>query len=294
MRHYRIDAFTARFHAAANDGLAGEVTRVRLGAVTAGRRNLARDLHCQLKTERVGQRGCQAGNPPLMSGWKLICALLGVGGLPAAAHDSNVIAAVAYIRPTQVQLVMEMTFPTGMILAGCKPSSDLTVERQFEAGQSPLRLFLGGLIEVTAGSRACLALRTNAELTLEQHIRGSVEFPATTNRPLRFIARGLRDAPESPYRVALSVLDLVNRKVLGQVVLAADSPPAVFPPVIPSLGPLVTVHTGKAEVVEKAIEVSAQSAASAPPAKSPWLMAGATLAAMAVLIVAWRFTQQRS
>lgn len=229
----------------------------------------------------------------VMRRWDLICALVVAGSSAAAAHDSNVVAAVVYIQPDQIQVVMEMAFPTGMILAGCPPSGEATLENRFAAGQLPLKKFLGGLLEVTADSNSLQALRTNVGLTLEQHIRGSVELATTTNRPLQFFARGLRGASAAPYRVALSVLDLVNRKVLGQAVLAADSPPAMFPPAMASTVAPVSAPTNEAVVVNQGRDTAPRSTSSTPPAKFRWPVALAAFAAVIILLVTWRSTHLR-
>src|SRR5207247_8874190 len=57
------------------------------------------------------------------------------------------------------------------------------------------------------------------------HVRFTLEFPTDTRRPLRFSADGLKPLDgQGPYGTTLTVLDMVNKKVLSQSVLFPSTP----------------------------------------------------------------------
>jgi len=179
---------------------------------------------------------------------------------PVRAHDPYEITSVAYLYSNRIELFMEMEFPTGMTLAGQKPVRDVAVLSQFEAALPRLRELAGGFYEFTAGNNAVQPLSTNVELGVEDHIRFRMEFASTQYRPLRFVAHGLgTDANENPYGTSLTVLDMVNQKVLGQTTLFAATPTAEFPPRITE-----SVETGTA-----AIETNPAVATIATPTPTP-------------------------
>jgi len=163
---------------------------------------------------------------PPMKHWLV---LLFASVLVAKAHDPFEIASVVYIQSNRIEILMEMEFAAGMILSRLEPSRNVSAEDQFESARPRLEQFVGGLFEITAGSNAVLPLRTNVQLGVEAHIRGQLEFALTDYRPLRFSAPGLRAVPDAPYGIWLTVLDMVNKKVLGQTILFADLTPANFP-----------------------------------------------------------------
>ncbi len=163
---------------------------------------------------------------PHMKPW---FALLLVSVLVAKAHDPFEIASVVYLQSNRFELMVEMEFATGVILSRSEPSQAASADAQFESVRLPLEQLMGGLLEITAGSNAVVSVRTNVQRGMEPHIRGQLELTLTDHRPLRFSAPGLRAVPDAPYRIRLTVLDMVNRKVLGQTILFADSAPVDFP-----------------------------------------------------------------
>ena len=159
----------------------------------------------------------------------LIC-LLALAGNFARAHDPYEITSVVYVRSNVIELFIEMEFPAGMRLAGVEPVRDVAVLSQFEKAQPQLAVLAGSFFDFTAGNNTVAALSTNVALGMEDHIQFKLEYAATSLRPLQFTARGLRSGTDSPYGTSLTVLDMVNQKVLGQTTLFADSPRAEFPP----------------------------------------------------------------
>lgn len=149
----------------------------------------------------------------------------------ARAHDPYEITSVVYLHSNRIELFIEMEFPTGMNLAGQKPTQERAAVAQFETALPQLRELAGRFFDFTAGHHVVPALATNVELGVEDHIRFRVDYATTPHRPLRFVARGLGgNADENPYGASLTVLDMVDRKVLGQTTLFAASAPAEFPP----------------------------------------------------------------
>lgn len=217
-----------------------------------------------------------------------------------AAHDPYEITSVAYIHSNRIELFVEMEFPTGMTLAGQKPVRDVAVLTQFESALPRLRELAGNFFNLTAGNNVVLPLSTNVELGVEDHIRFQVEFKPTPHRPLRFVARGLgSESSESPYGTSLTVLDMVNQKVLGQTTLFAGSPTAEFPPrpnetsettavAIESNAPVVTPRIA-APASQPAPNVT--PATPTQPRKPNWLVVSATLAAL--LIILFTFFRRR-
>lgn len=157
----------------------------------------------------------------------LIAAVLCVGS--AQAHDPYEISSAIYLQTNRIELFVEMEFAAGMKLAGLTPTKDVAVLSQFEAGQARLLDAAGSFYEITAANNLIQIVSTNVELGVEDHIRFHVEFANTAHRPLRFVARSLKSlADQGGFGASLVVLDMVNKKVLGQTTIFADSPTMEF------------------------------------------------------------------
>lgn len=225
----------------------------------------------------------------------LIC-LLGLATDFARAHDPYEITSVVYVRSNIIELFVEMEFPTGMTLAGQKPVRDVAVLSQFESALPRLRELAGIFFNLTAGNNAVLPLATNVELGVEDHIRFRVDYAPTPYRPLKFVARGLgANASENPYGTSLTVLDMVNQKVLGQATLFAGIPTAEFPPRPSETGEAPTIE---AESTAPGVALKPAASATQPVAndavatlkqafKPNWLVIGATLAALGLILYAF-------
>lgn len=225
----------------------------------------------------------------------LICLLVG-GSVSTRAHDPYEITSVAYIHSNRIELFVEMEFPTGMTLAGQKPVRDIAVLSQFETALPRLRELAGSFFNLTAGNNVVLPLSTNVELGVEDHIRFQIEFKPTPYRPLRLVARGLgAESSESPYGTSLTVLDMVNQKVLGQTTLFAGSPTAEFPPRTNEASETTTAAIeSNAPVVMPPITAPAPQPAPNSAAttftkalKPNWLVVAATLAALFIILFAF-------
>ena len=228
---------------------------------------------------------------------RILSALFVVGFVATvAAHDPYEITSVAYLHSNRIELFVEMEFPTGMTLAGQKPVHDVAVLSQFETALPRLRELAGNFFNLTAGNNVVLPLSTNVELGVEDHIRFQVEFKPTPYRPLRFVARGLgAESSESPYGTSLTVLDMVNQKVLGQTTLFVGSPTAEFPPRLnETTESTAAAIESNAPVITPSIAAPAfqtannNTATSAPqPLKPNWLVVSATLAALFIILYAF-------
>ncbi len=145
------------------------------------------------------------------------------------AHDAYEITSVVYMQSNRIELFAEMEFPTAMKLAGLNPTKDVAVLSQFEAGLPRLLEAAGNFYEITAANNVIQPLSTNVAMVVDDHIQFRVEFASTSHRPLRFAARSLKAlAEQGGYGASLTVLDMVNKRVLGQTTLFADAPTTEF------------------------------------------------------------------
>ena len=186
------------------------------------------------------------------------------------AHDPYEISSVAYVYSNRIELFVECEFATGMRLAGIEPFPNQAEASQFESHQAELRNFAGSFFTFTAGNNAVLPRQTNVTLEVENHIRTHLEFAPTPYRPLQFSASGLRNISESPYGTTLTVLDMVNQKVLGQTTLFAESAPAEFPPREPQSdpAPIPPVMETNIAATRPAAEIDPPATTETPPPES--------------------------
>ncbi len=159
-----------------------------------------------------------------------LIALIALATPAARAHDPYEITSVAYVHSNRLELLVSCEFVTGMRLAGIEPQRDVPVASQLAAAQPALLQLAGSFFAITAGNHAVPPLRTNVQLDVEDHLQLQLEFAPTPHRPLQFTARALSNVPDSPYGTTLTVLDMVNQKVLGQSTLFATADRAEFPP----------------------------------------------------------------
>ena len=188
-----------------------------------------------------------------------------------------------------------------MTLAGEPPSRANAVSSQFEAAVPHLEKLAGGFLEITAGNHAVSPLRTNVQLSVEDHIQCKVEFAPTDHRPLRVVPRGLRGVADSPYGISLTVIDMVKKQVLGQAVFFANSLAAEFPVTTPdSIAPplatptLAVTKPGLAASVATETNASSREADTDRSLRSRSLLPLVILAAVGVLLVASRRLKPRA
>jgi hypothetical protein len=221
---------------------------------------------------------------------RLIILALLTGAAIAQAHDPYEITSVVYLHSNRIELLAEMEFSTGMRLAGIAPTRTTPAADQFAAAQPQLQTAAGAWLQFTAGNNALLARRTNVQLGVEDHIRFQVEFAPTALRPLRVAAPGLRALSElGPYGTSLTVLDMVNQKVVGQTTLFAGSPVAEFTPLPPASNPPPQLLPPPPAAAPVAAPNPPPGASPAPPARrGPLLWLGVAF------VVAWWVMHRRS
>ncbi|HTL72861.1 MAG TPA: hypothetical protein VL863_06120 [bacterium] len=146
------------------------------------------------------------------------------------AHDPYELTATASLWTNRVDLSVVMEFRTGLRLAGVasRPPAGVSATNWFAENQAALLVCGKSFCQIQAGENLLPVRRVNVALRAEDHIEFQVEYPPATERPLRFDAAGLKAlAGQGQYGLALTVLDMVHGKVLGQPVLFADAPMVV-------------------------------------------------------------------
>lgn len=159
-----------------------------------------------------------------------VCVAVLFAPLLALAHDPYEITSTAYLRSNRLEVYVELEFRPGLTLAGePAPTSDLEAGQVFERALPRLLEAAGGFFEIRHAGQPLAATRTNASLEVENHIRFVLTYPPVTPVDLTFHAAGLEHLGRfGPYGTSLTVLDMVNMKVVGQEVLFADTPTAEF------------------------------------------------------------------
>ncbi len=164
---------------------------------------------------------------------KLVLALvfLGLPTLDASAHDPYEITSTVRIESNRTAVEVEMEFSAAMALIGASPSREASQEAAlFQSHLPELRHAAGGFLEIGGAGGPLAATRTNVTLGVENHVRFELEYPAP-GRGLKVAATGLKPLAErGAFGVGLTVLDMVNMKVLGQATLFVHSPVAEFAP----------------------------------------------------------------
>jgi hypothetical protein len=140
------------------------------------------------------------------------------------AHDPYEITSTASVFTNGIEVQIEMEFRTALRLAGVEFKPSQVADESFNANRSKLFAVAGGFFQVFAGGNLLAAGDTNVMLGVENHVQFQIHYPPSRFRPLRFVAEGLKPFEgQGPYGTTLTVLDMVNKTVLGQSVLYPDS-----------------------------------------------------------------------
>jgi len=239
---------------------------------------------------------------------RLLVLLSMISGWVALAHDPHEISSRAYLRSNRLDLEIDMEFSVAVLVAG--------VDRTEAAGQLEGDLFqrmvprlreeAAGFFQVFAGEDELPVLQTEVSLGNENHVRLSVAFPLPDSQPLGFNARGLqRLGVEGPYGTTLTVLDMVNQKVLGQPVLFAHDSTIDIP--VPSLSgptpqklaaPRIAGADGLPESTSRQGAAAAQAEVSGgndpePPASRWWIWVILLVTATDVALLIYWFSNGR-
>ncbi len=215
--------------------------------------------------------------------------------LPAFAHDPYEITSTIRIETNRTLVEIEMEFNGAMLLAG-GPRSQKPEDQPalFQSKLSELQHQAGQFFEITGVAGSLSASSTNVTLGNENHVKFSLEYPATRSG-LKLNAAGLKSLSEhGPFGTTVTVLDMVNSKVLGQPVLFASNPTADFTPQPATFTPTNTLAAiPQINIPPATNPITAPTPTSPKPAKvreSVWnfVILGLYGAILVVLLRRWR------
>jgi hypothetical protein len=219
--------------------------------------------------------------------------LLLVSSIPALAHDPYEISSTVRIETNRTLIDVEMEFNGAMLLVGEPRSSGLAEQAAlFQSKLPELQRQAGQFFAVSGVAGTLVAGSTNVTLGVENHVKFNLEYPATRSG-LKLEATGLKALSErGPFGVGVTVLDLVNMKVLGQATLFANSPVAEFAPPVKAQARLeiASVPSNAPPVATVATPAPAKPVAPARQNDFLWilLVLGGFAVVLVVLIRRWR------
>lgn len=232
---------------------------------------------------------------------RLLLLLLLTCGWSAKAHDPYEIVSTAYLRGDRLDVEVLMEFSAAALLAGEDArSTELEPTERFLHLQPQLQKEAAEFFRVVAGDEALPLTSATVTLGVEDHVRFNLTFPAPPSTSLRFDAPGLGLLEDSgPYGTTLTVLDMVNSRVLGQNVLRSTADAAVIEDLVPppppsehAAGPATAPVADTASAVSSEdVDASEGEAAGQPAAgaaSSQWLLAVSLLGSLVMAVVVYR------
>jgi len=178
--------------------------------------------------------------------------MLCVSPIPLHAHDPYEITTTLSLYSNRTELQILMEFRTGMLLVSREaligPDEAQTL---FDSESHGLREAAKNLFELSASGKELVAERVDATLGVENHIQFQVVYPPSLAQQLQLKPRALSALTnQGPYGASVSVLDMVNKKVVGQAVLFGTSPAAEFGPSPNSIevAPAQVVRLSKSQI----------------------------------------------
>ena len=242
----------------------------------------------------IPTRGAHGVTRPTFVGF-LLLVLLSLT-LSAFAHDPYEISSTVRLETNRTLVEVEMEFNGAMLLAG-EPRSREPADQAalFQAKLPELRRQAGQFFEVGSASGAMVATGTNVTLGVENHVKFDLEYPAT-RAGLKLNATGLRTLSErGPFGVSVTVLDMVNMKVLGQPVLFAHSPAAEFAPAVDADAKQViqNVITGAPVAAAATTQILAQPEAPAKQGRVMWVFVVLVFFAIVLILLVRRWRAAR-
>jgi len=156
--------------------------------------------------------------------WVLLPALLAARSW---AHDATELTTRVYLTTNFIEVHVTVAAPTAMLLLNADehPVAALASRADLEDARSFLNAAAGELFEMTSAGKPLIALATNVELSVEDHIEIRITYPRPGAGQLRFNAVHLRKLPAGePYGALLTVVDLSNNIFLTQKLLTAKDP----------------------------------------------------------------------
>ena len=195
----------------------------------------------------------------------LLCSMLLLAPTPAMAHDPYEITSDVRLETNRTVVDIEMELAAAMLLAGVeKPGAATEPAAMFAMALPELRRQAAQFFVISSATGPMTATQTNVELGVENHVKFNLHYPAATR--LRISAAGLkRFGEQSPFGTSVTVLDMVNMKVLGQSVLFADSPAAEFAPAATAEA-AATVQSHSATPATNPVAATQPQSTPAPPA----------------------------
>lgn len=155
-------------------------------------------------------------------------ALLSVLATVARAHDPYEITTRAFLYSNHLELRIEMEFPAAMLLAG-QPgwrTNEISAAEQLSLAYPALAARAAGFLHVLTNGVPLPITSTNVALGVEDHVSFILWLPPVPPGALSFGIGELKQlSGHGPYGTSLTVLDMVQRRVLGQAVLFGDSAP---------------------------------------------------------------------
>ncbi len=189
----------------------------------------------------------------------------------AFAHDPLEITATVYLHTNRIELRAVMTRATILLAADHQgvPLLDFSIPAERDEALPMLRALAPGLFTLARGTNLLTATETNVILGAEDHVGFNLTFPlgqpesgkresekaetgtqSVSAFPLFTLhARLLAHLPaQDPYGVSVTVLDLVNNKVLDQKLLNAQNPST-------EIAPPQTVTTNQPPIAPKSAPI---------------------------------------
>jgi len=151
------------------------------------------------------------------------------GAWTALAHDPYEITSTLSLYSNRAELLVELEFRAGMFLSGhAEPMGANDAPAQFEVARGALTKTAGQFFRLSTGHEDFKPASTAVTLGVENHIRFKLSYPPLTDA-FSLSIPGLKSlSDQGPYGASITVLDMENKKVLGQSVLFASSAPAEF------------------------------------------------------------------
>lgn len=183
------------------------------------------------------------------------------------AHDPYEITANVRIETNRTAVEIEMEFNTAMLLVGGPRATAAQQTAWFQTKLPELQQAAARFFELGDADGALVASGTNVTLGVENHVKLNLEFPRA-HGGLKLHATAVKSlGAHGPYGVSVTVLDMVNLKVLGQSVLFSNSAAAEFGEVVKVAEFPAAASPSNAPAPKPAMPAAATTGSGAQPSK---------------------------